>query len=144
MFGDSIQFQVVTPERTVMRDVTIKALVVPSTEGYLGILPNHAPMVAALKPGVVRYKEGEHFYVMAVGAGFAEISDNQATLLVDSAEPGHEININEARAHYEHIVGRLGDKDDPMRQEEDALAAFEVAKARLKAAEITHSAERRH
>ena len=144
MFGDSMQLQVVTPERTVVRDVTIKALVVPSTEGYLGILPNHAPMVAALKPGVVRYKQDNHFYLMAVAGGFLEISENQVTLLVDRAEPAQEINISEARLLYEKMLGKAVAKGDPDFDDTEALMNLEIAKARLQAAEKHQDTRRQH
>lgn len=144
MAGDSMQLQVVTPERTVMRGVTIQALVVPSVEGYLGVLPNHAPMVASLKPGVVRYKgQDGHHYLMAVAGGFLEVSENAVTLLVDRAEQAHEINISEAREFYNKMLGASVNKGDPNFDEEEALMNLEIARARLKAAEAHQEGGRR-
>jgi len=138
-----MQMQVVTPERSVVRGVTIKAVVVPSVEGYLGVLPRHAPMVATLKPGIVRYKQDNHYYLMAVSGGFLEVSENQVTLLVDRAEPAHEINISEARQYYDQMLGASQNKGDPSFDEEEALMNLELARARLKAAEANQEGNRR-
>jgi F-type H+-transporting ATPase subunit epsilon len=141
MAGDTMQLQVVTPEGITLEGVVIKALVVPSVSGYLGILPNHAPMVAALKPGIVRYKEGDHMRVMATGSGFLEISQNQATLLVDTADAGEDIDLSSARNVYQRLSGEMSKKYDPKTPAEQ-VEAYEVARARVRAAEMAAGGER--
>jgi F-type H+-transporting ATPase subunit epsilon len=141
MAGDTMRLQVVTPEGITLEGVVIRALVVPSVSGYLGILPNHAPMVAALKPGIVRYKEGERMRAMATGSGFLEISQNQATLLVDTADAGEDIDIASARSAYQKLAGEMVKKYDPKTPPEQ-VEAYEVARARLRAAEMVAGGER--
>lgn len=136
MFAQNFGLQIVTPEGTILKDLTVDALIVPSSEGLLGILPNHAPMVAALKPGVVRYKQDGQYYVMAVGSGFLEIAENKATILVDTAEPAHEIDPAEARRRYEHLMGTIGANAAQLHANEEHMLTLEHARARVKAAEI--------
>jgi len=135
--------QVVTPEGTVLNGVEITALVVPSTEGYLGVLDKHAPMVAALKPGVVRYREAERLVFMAVGSGFVEVSANQATLLVDMAERAEEIDMTSARANFQRLFDQVRKKPAAARTSAE-VEALDLATARLQAAESLSGSARRH
>ena len=67
-------------------------MVVPGSEGELGILPAHAPLVTTLKPGELRYeKEGEEHH-LAIGTGIVEISDDRVSVLTDMALGEHEID----------------------------------------------------
>lgn len=88
---------IVTPEK-VFFEAEIKSLVVPGTEGYLGVLSNHAPLITALKPGKIEFRDAaDQVQVMAVSGGFLEVSSNRATLLADAVEWAEEINIERAK-----------------------------------------------
>ena len=134
MAGDTLTLRVVTPENTVLDRLSVKAMVVPMTAGYLGILPNHAPMVAALRAGVFKYKDGEAYRAMAVGGGFIEVADNQATVLVDTAEMGENVDVLRAKAAMERAVSRLRERQSNI-DFNRAKTALERARARLRAAE---------
>lgn len=98
------QLTIVTPEKTVYEG-EVTSLTLPAVDGYLGIWANHAPMVAALTPGVLTLLEkDEHSAPLyAVGAGFAEVSDNKVILLVDSATHQGEIDLDEAKARFDEF-----------------------------------------
>jgi F-type H+-transporting ATPase subunit epsilon len=79
---------VLTPERTVFEGEAIH-LLAPGSEGYLGVLAHHAPLLTSLKPGrlAVRTADGrEHEFT--VTGGFLEVSDNSARVLADSVDTG--------------------------------------------------------
>lgn len=105
-----MQLKVITPESTVLKDVESEAFIVPVVDGAHGILRNHAPMVAALQPGVLKYKDGLGWEKVAVSGGFAEFSANQLTVLADTAEPGVEVDVARAKASLERARQRIADK----------------------------------
>jgi F-type H+-transporting ATPase subunit epsilon len=87
---------IVSPERTLFED-TVESLIVPGGEGYLGILSNHAPIISTLKVGEIMFRDKDKKEVtMATSGGFIEVSDNVATVLVDTAEFVDEIDLSRA------------------------------------------------
>ena len=101
---------IVTPEK-VYCEAEINSLVVPGTEGYLGILSHHAPLISSLKPGKIEYKDSENKeIVLAVSGGFIEVSDNKVTILADAVETTDEIDIKRAQAARDRAKDRIGKK----------------------------------
>lgn len=104
---ETLHLEVVTPQRVVLRE-RVEAVVVPSSNGYLGILANHAPMVTVLGLGIVQFGR---FHgpkrKMAVSGGFLEVSRNRVTVLADTAELAEEIDVVRARSARERAVERL-------------------------------------
>jgi len=131
---------IVTPEKVYYED-DIKSLVVPGTEGYLGILSNHAPLITALKPGRIEFRDAnDKVEQLAVSGGFLEVSNNRATLLADAVERGNEIDIERAQAALEREKNRLisagqGETDIDL---PSVRAAIERAQNRIKVYKETH------
>lgn len=92
-----IQCDIVTQERSVYSD-EVEYVSLPGSEGVMGILPNHAPMLTALAFGevMVRSKGDEQFF--AIGGGYAEIQPDRVIVLADSAEQAGEIDLERAEA----------------------------------------------
>ena len=130
MAGNTLKLEVVTPERKVLSE-EIVSLIVPAIEGYLGILPNHAPIISGLEPGVIKYKVGGDYKKMAISGGFLEVSANKASILANTAELAEEIDVQRAQAAKERAEQRLQNKSDidVLRAE----LALKRALARLKA-----------
>ena len=134
------RLSIVTPEK-VFFEADIKSLIVPGTEGYLGILSNHAPLITALHPGKIEFQdadEGPHF--LAVTSGFLEVSGNVATLLADAVEETEEIDLERATAARDRAWEMLkaagaGDKHIDVPR---ARAALERAHNRIKIYKETH------
>ena len=133
---------IVTPEQ-VFFDAEVQSLIVPGTEGYLGVLTTHAPLITTVKPGKVEYRDAENkTFVIATTGGFFEVSNNQARLLVDAAEFAHEIDLDRARAAYEKARQRM---KEMMNGKESATldlhleqAAMERAENRIRVYKETH------
>lgn len=106
-----LKLEVVTPERKVLGK-DIQSLIVPGVEGYLGILPNHAPLIAGLDIGVIKYKEAGDYKKLAISGGFLEVAKNKATILANTAELPEEIDTERARESKERAEKRLRAKDD--------------------------------
>lgn len=123
--SNKIKVKVITHEKVVFeRDVD--ELYVQSTDGRLGILPNHIPVVCALDIGVTKVvvdKEPIHITTMA---GVLQFSQNEATILTDIAELGDDIDLARANAAKERAQARINARDE----KDDILRAqFALAKA---------------
>ena len=134
------RLSIVTPEKT-FYETDIESLVVPGTEGYLGVLSNHAPLITALKPGRIEFRDAEDkVKLAAVSGGFLEVSNNVATLLADAAEFGDEIDIERAQMAYDREKKRLvsagaGETDIDL---PSVRAAIDRAANRIKVYKETH------
>jgi F-type H+-transporting ATPase subunit epsilon len=112
-----IQCDIVTQERTVFSE-EVDYVSLPGTEGIMGILPNHAPLLTALIFGevMVRKQGDEEFF--AIGGGFAEIRPSQVIVLADSAEQAEEIDLDraqKAREEAEKAMAEGGVSEDAAR-----------------------------
>ena len=98
---------IVTPEK-VFCEVEVESLSVPGSEGYLGILTSHAPLITTLKPGCIEYRTADgKVHMLAVSSGFLEVSENRATLLADAVENADEIDVDRAKAALDRGEERL-------------------------------------
>ena len=87
MPSKTFELEILTPMRKV-HSGTVTSLIVPGAYGYLGVWANHAPMVAALQPGRLTYRDtsGTTVVLQASGSGLLEVRDNRATVLADQVE----------------------------------------------------------
>jgi len=127
--------EIVTPERVLFSSDQVVSLTVPAWEGSLGVMAFHAPMVAALRIGVITVKlaDGKEVRISTTG-GFMEVADNKAVILCDVAELDKEIDVERAQRALERALSRLRNFQDPTIDRERARRAKERALARLKAA----------
>lgn len=91
-----IHLTVVTPERKLV-DRQVEEVILPGSEGYLGVLPGHAPLLTALKVGQISYRQEGHVHLLAVAWGFAEILPDKVSVLADIAERAEDIDAERAR-----------------------------------------------
>ncbi len=104
------KLSIVTPEK-VFYEGEVSSLIVPGTEGYLGVLTDHAPLITATVPGKVMCRDcdGKEL-AMAASFGFFEVSANHATLLVDSVEFATDIDLERAREALERAKQRMANE----------------------------------
>ena len=126
---DSLELEIVTPERPLTREEVTEAQI-PGKNGYMGILPGHAPLVGQLGTGLLYYVAAGRRRYLAVSGGFLEVLPGHVRVLADVAERAEEIDVARARAALQRAQEQLGG-DDPA----NALAAMERAQARIAAAE---------
>ncbi|MCY4378150.1 MAG: ATP synthase F1 subunit epsilon [Spirochaetaceae bacterium] len=134
-----MRLEVITIERHAF-DEQVEMVIAPGASGVLGILPSHAPLMSALKPGALEVRiAGQEPRFIAVGGGFIEVQPDHVVVLAGSAEHGHEIDLERARearrAAREHMEReRAGDRV----AFEAAMHALLHQEARLHAAETHH------
>ena len=90
--AEKFQLEIVTPERLVEKDV-VEEIQIPGKNGYLGILPGHAPLITELGVGEITYKADGMAYYVAVAWGFAEVLPDKVTILAETAERAEDIDV---------------------------------------------------
>jgi F-type H+-transporting ATPase subunit epsilon len=95
-----LRLEIVTPERRIL-DADVDAVTVPTESGEAGILPHHAPLISALKPGILAYNIKGTTDKLAVSGGFVEVNTDKVSVLVDTAETADEIDLEAARSDRE-------------------------------------------
>jgi F-type H+-transporting ATPase subunit epsilon len=94
--ADTFQLEIVTPEKMVIRDVA-EEMQIPGKDGYLGILPGHAPLITELAVGEITYLKDNYTHHLSVAWGFAEVLPNKVTILAETAERAEEIDARRAQ-----------------------------------------------
>ena len=106
---------------------------IPGKNGYLGILPGHAPLITELSVGEINYRENGTEQKLAVAWGFAEVLPNKVTILAESAEHPSEIDVERARKAKQRAEQRLTSGDTSV-DVERALDALQRAETRMEIA----------
>jgi len=129
---EKLRLEVVTPARVVV-SADVDMVVAPGSEGEFGVLPGHVLFLSGIVPGELRYTSGTEKASLAVAVGFAEVSNNKVSILVDAAERAGEIDVERAKHAMERAKDRLAkDRDDKEIDFKRAEAALKRAIARLK------------
>ncbi len=131
----TLTIRVIAPDKTVW-DSEADEVILPSTTGQLGILSGHAPLLTALDTGVMRVRPGKDWVAIALMGGFAEVENNEVTILVNGAERGDKIDKETARAAFTEAEARFNQvQNSENRQEKiQATQALKRARARFQAA----------
>nr|2RQ7_A Chain A, ATP synthase epsilon chain,ATP synthase epsilon chain, chloroplastic [Thermosynechococcus vestitus BP-1] len=129
--------RVIAPDKTVW-DAPAEEVILPSTTGQLGILSNHAPLLTALETGVMRVRQDREWVAIALMGGFAEVENNEVTILVNGAERGDTIDPQEAQQTLEIAEANLR-KAEGARQKIEANLALRRARTRVEASNTISS-----
>jgi F-type H+-transporting ATPase subunit epsilon len=129
----TIKLEIVTAERSVFSD-DVDIVIAPGTQGQLGILPHHAPLMTTLSAGELIARKNGNEYTLAIGGGYMEVRSDRVIVLADAAERAEEIDIARAEAAKRKAQERLA---HPTSREEAfaAEAALHRALARLEVAD---------
>lgn len=128
------KLSVVTPEKIVFEQ-DVRSIVAPGSEGYLGVLTDHAPLITALIPGILTVTDNAGDEVdYSVSGGFLEVSGNIATVLADAIEDPDRIDVERARQAEQRARKRLFRRSDSDIDEVRAEAALARALNRQKMA----------
>ena len=131
--ADGLELEVATPERELVRE-KVSEVELRAKNGYMGILPGHAPLLAELGIGHLTYLMGRGRHTLAVHGGFLEVVDDHVRVLADAAERAEDIDLERARAALrrarEQVLNPPAGGDN-----HEALSALERAQARIEVAE---------
>jgi len=123
MLPKELELDIVTPEKRIV-SMAVDEVVIPGTEGSMGVLPGHAPLLTALDVGELMYRSGTTKKYVAIAQGFAEVLPNRVTILAQVAERAEEIDRDRAEKARDRALGRL--------QASDAEVDFKRAQVALR------------
>lgn len=115
--------EIVTAERVVSVEQGVDVLVAPGSEGVLGILPRHAPLMTTLKAGELLFRRGSDEESFAISGGFLEVRRDHVTVLADQAEAADEIDVARAEA------ARVRAEERVRRAREQGVSDIDLARA---------------
>jgi F-type H+-transporting ATPase subunit epsilon len=136
MLPESIELEVVTPERHVLQQ-TVKSVEIPGKEGYLGILPGHAPLITELGIGVLSYRSDSETRYLTVIDGYAEVLPDRVIVLAELSERAEEIDVPRTKAALERAKAEVAKTDARDADWDRASFALKRAIVRLQAASKT-------
>ena len=129
-----IHFQIVTPEKIVYKD-EVESISIPTQMGEITVLPNHAPLISALKPGELHIKKDGIEVNMAVSGGFIQVQPkSKVVILADTVERAEEISEERAEAARRRAEEILKEKRLDKAELVTAAANLEKSLIRLKVA----------
>jgi F-type H+-transporting ATPase subunit epsilon len=129
---DTFQLEIVTPEKLVVKEAVEEAQI-PGLDGYLGILPGHAPLITELGVGVITYRAGGTTKTLSVAWGFAEVLQDKVTILAETVERPDEIDVARAQQAKERAE-QLLKSNDPELDYDRAQDDLRRAETRLRVA----------
>src|SRR5712664_2749338 len=129
---ESFQLEIVTTEKLVVKEAVEEAQI-QVFDGYLGVLPGHAPLITELGVGVITYRAGGTTKTLSVAWGFAEVLQDKVTILAETVERPEEIDVARAQQAKERAEQRLK-SNDPELDYDRAQDDLQRAETRLKVA----------
>ena len=135
--------EIVTPERLAYSD-TVDAVVLPGSEGELGVLPHHAPLVSMLGVGELRIRKGGAVETFAIIGGFLQVRPDKVVVMAETADMASEIDLEKAQAARREAERAL---EDPSREPADLAqgrAPLQQALLRIRVAERRYREGPRH
>lgn len=129
-----LHLEVITPERKVYEE-DVDMVIAPASEGYVGILPHHAPLFTTLGPGEFRVKRGGVEEALAVFGGFMDVRGDRVVVLTDAAEHAEEIDAGRAQEARDRAQRALASGSVSAADEQRARAELQRALVRLRVSE---------
>ena len=139
MLPETIELEVVTPERHVLQQ-TVKSVEIPGKEGYLGVLPGHAPLITELGIGILTYRSDRETRYLTVMDGYAEVLPDRVIVLAELSERAEEIDVARTRAALDRAKAQVVKTDARDPEWGHASLALQRALVRLQAASRIGSA----
>lgn len=133
MSDKTFQLDIVTPEKKVFSE-KVDFAVFPGSEGELGVLFDHAPLLSRLDPGEIRITRDKKTDCIAISGGFLEVRKNEVSVISETAEYGNQIDIARAIAEKESAEAELKNASTPA-EKKAADLRLKKALARVKVAE---------
>ena len=130
---NTIELQVVTPERHILSE-DVESVEMPGKDGYLGVLPGHAPLLTEMGVGILTYRKGSESRSLTVMGGYGEVLPNRVIVLADASERTEQIDRSRAQAALDRAKANEPGANATEADWDAANAAIARATVRLEAA----------
>jgi len=130
--AETIELEIVTPDRLVLK-ARVDEVQIPARNGYIGVLPGHAPLITDLAVGEVSYRIGPTVVNLSLAWGFAEVLPDKVTILAEAAERAEDIDVERAQNARQRALKQLQEAQSA-EDYENASAALQRAETRLQVA----------
>ncbi|MGC1107382.1 MAG: F0F1 ATP synthase subunit epsilon [Candidatus Acidiferrales bacterium] len=130
---ENLELEIVTPEKHMLAE-TVDYVELPGQEGYMGILPGHAPLLSELGMGTLFYRKGADVRYFAALGGFVEVLPGRVIVLADACERAAEIDVERARTALEKARNELAKGGSADKNTVEITLAMDRAQARIEAA----------
>jgi len=120
--AEKLRLEMVTPYKKVL-STEVDEVTAPGTLGEFGVLPGHTPMLTNLRVGELVYRDGGEIFHVAVNWGYVEVENDTVTVLVETAEPADEIDLERAKA----ALGRAEEALKTLSPEDKSYLVMEAA-----------------
>ena len=125
--AETLQVEIVTPERRLVSETT-SAILIPGKDGYITVLPGHAPLITELAVGEIAYRNSGELRRLAVAWGFAEVLPDRVVIIAETAAHAAEIDVTKARREK-------AEAEEKLRAAGTDKEAYDRANAQLQYAE---------
>lgn len=126
---------VVTPERSIVNQVAVEAIVLPASVGQLTLLPGHINFITTLKQGTFGYKVGEEWQVAFLSGGFTQVFDGKVSVLAETLEMSQELDIAAAELDVSEWNTKMKNLKVGSDEYNRAVSERDMALGRVKAAQ---------
>lgn len=132
--ADDLTLEIVTPEKMAFSG-NVEEVTIPGTEGEFGVLRGHEALLSSVDIGQLNFTRNNKKLYFAVNTGYAEVTSNKVTILIETAERSDQIDINRARRAKDNAEDRMGKIAKDNEEYEKARAALARAITRISVAE---------
>jgi F-type H+-transporting ATPase subunit epsilon len=126
--AESFQLEIVTPEKLVVKD-SAEEVQIPGRNGYLGVLPGHAPLITELGAGEISYRSRGQLHRFSLAWGFAEVLPDRVTVLAETVERADEIDVSRAQQSLKKAEESLHSAHT---EEESSVAIGKIRRAQAR------------
>jgi F-type H+-transporting ATPase subunit epsilon len=132
--ADDLTLEIVTPERMAFSG-NVEEVTIPGTEGEFGVLRGHEALLSSVDIGQLNFTRNNKKVYFAVNTGYAEVTSNKVTILIETAERSDQIDVNRARKAKDNAEDRMGKIAKDNEEYEKMRAALARAITRISVAE---------
>lgn len=133
--AQQLTLNIVTPERSILKDTNVESIVLPGDTGQFNVLPGHIDFITLLRHGAFGYRIAGEWNIAFLSGGFTQISSGKVTVLAETVDMAHELDVAKAEMEIQSASGKLKSAKSGTPEYENLAIELEFAKARLKAAQ---------
>lgn len=135
----ALSVEVVTQEKKLFEVEAVDMVIIPGSEGQLGILPNHSPLITTMKVGELVIRKGQAEEIFAISGGVADVRPDKVLILADAADFAQEINLDAVQEAYARAKAALEDKSFASENEAELMVAMKLAEHQIQVARRVQS-----